>query len=78
MVDLKNIQPGVKVKSKLYAISCATGEKNKQVEWKHWWTVAGVGEEVIEVVDNKENKMFFDRSGRGLEPNKNHFIYKVK
>lgn len=78
MIDLKNIMPGQKVKSQLYAISCATGEKNKKVEWKHWWEVAEVDEEKIKVQDSKGNTMFFDRSGRGLEPNKNHFIYKVK
>lgn len=77
MVDLKNIQPGVKVKTKLHAITCV-GNENKLVEWKHRWEVVSVDEEKIEVRDNKNNIMFFDRSGRGLIPNANHFIYKVK
>ena len=30
------------------------------------------------IVKLENNTMFFDRSGRGLEPYRNHFIYKVK
>jgi len=78
MVDLKNIKVGDKVKSQLLAISCATDEVNENVEWKHWWKVIEVDEEKIKVQDNKSEIMFFDRSGRGLLPKGNHFIYKVK
>jgi hypothetical protein len=78
MIDLSNIKPGDKVKSQLRAISCATGEENEMVEWKHWWEVKEVDEEKITVRDNKGETMFFDRSGRGLIPNRNHFIYKIK
>ena len=78
MIDLKNIKVGDKLKSELRAISCATGEENELVEWKHRWEVVEVDEEKIKVQDNKNNIMFFDRSGRGLEPYRNHFIYKVK
>jgi hypothetical protein len=78
MIDLRNIKPGDKVKSELRAISCATGEENEFVEWKHRWEVVEVDEEKIKVQDSKNNTMFFDRSGRGFEPYRNHFIYKVK
>jgi hypothetical protein len=78
MIDLKNIKPGDKVKSELRAISCATGEENEMVEWKHWWTVIEVDDEKVKVQDNKGEEMFFDRSGRGFMPKTNHFIYKVK
>ena len=77
MIELKNIKPGDRVKSELRAISCATGEDNKQAEWKHWWNVVKVDDETISVSDG-ENEMFFDRSGRGFMPNTNHFIYKIK
>lgn len=78
MIDLKNIKIGDKVKSELRAISCATGEEDVQVEWKHRWDVIDVDEEKITVQDSKGNTMFFDRSGRGFMSNTNHFIYKVK
>ena len=78
MIDLKNIKPGDKVKSELRAISCATGDENKLVDWKHRWEVVEVDDEKIKVQDNKGKVMFFDRSGRGFIPNTNHFIYKVK
>lgn len=78
MIDLKNIKVGDKVKSQLIAISCATDEVDKNVEWKHLWKVVEVDEEKIKVQDNKGEIMFFDRSGRGLLPKGNHFIYKVK
>lgn len=78
MIDLKNIKSGDKVKSELRAISCTTGEKNKIVDWKHWWIVVDVDDEKIKVQDSKGEVMFFDRSGRGFMPNTNHFIYKIK
>lgn len=78
MIDLKNIKPGDKVKSELRAISCATGEQNEIVDWKHWWEVIEVDEEKIKVQDKKGEVMFFEKNGRGFMPNTNHFIYKVK
>lgn len=78
MINLENIKVGDKVKSELRAISCATGEEDDKVEWKHNWKVVEVDEEKIRVIDNKGITMFFDRSGRGFMPNTNHFIYKVK
>lgn len=78
MIDLANIKPGDKVKSFLRAISCATGEENKKVEWKHWWVVREIDEEKITVQDSSGEKMFFDKNGRGLFPKTNHFIYRVK
>lgn len=75
---MKNLKIGDKVKSELRAISCATGEENIQVDWKHWWKVIELDEEKITVQDNKGEIMFFDRSGRGFMPNTNHFIYKIK
>lgn len=78
MIDLKNIQIGDKVKSELRAISCATGDVNPIVEFKHWWTVIEVKEDEIKVVDKRGDIMFFDISGRGVIPNRNHFIYKIK
>jgi hypothetical protein len=77
-MDLSNVKIRDKVKSQLYAISCATGELNEKVEYKHWWTVVEFVEDAIKVEDKKGEIMFFDRSGRGLLPNRNHFIYKVK
>ena len=77
-MNLENIKIGDKVKSELRAISCATGEENELIEWKHWWTVIEIDEDKIKMQDSKNNVMFFDRSGRGLEPYRNHFIYKVK
>ena len=77
-MNLENIKIGAKVKSELRAISCATGEENELIEWKHWWTVIEIDEDKIKMQDSKNNIMFFDRSGRGLEPYRNHFIYKVK
>jgi len=78
MINLTNIKIGDKVKSQLLAISCATDEINPTVEWKHWWVVIDLTDEAIVVEDNKQNKMFFDRSGKGYMPNTNHFIYKIK
>lgn len=78
MIDLSNIKRGDKVKSELRAISCATGEVDKIIEWKHWWKVIEVDEEKIAVQDNVGERMFFDKNGRGLFPKTNHFIYKVK
>lgn len=78
MIDLNSIKPGDKVKSQLRAITCSTGEQKKEVEWRHWWQVVEVDDEKIKVQDSKGEIMFFDRSGRGLLPNGNHFIYKVK
>ena len=78
MIDLKNIKIGDKIKSELRAISCATGEENKQVEWKHNWIVADIDEVKIKVQDSKGDVMFFDKKGRGFIPNTNHFIYKIK
>lgn len=78
MIDLNNIKPGDRVKSELRAISCATGEQNEMVDWRHWWVVENVEEDKITVQDNKGEIMFFDKNGRGFMPNANHFIYKVK
>lgn len=78
MINLKNIKLGSKVKSELRAISCATGEQNKIIDWKHWWEVVEIDDEKIKVQDNKGEVMFFDKNGRGFIPNTNHFIYKVK
>ena len=78
MVSLIDVKVGDKIKSELRAISCATGKKNKQVDWKHRWVVVEVDDEKIKVEDNKGNTMFFDKNGRGFMPNTNHFIYKVK
>lgn len=78
MIDLSNIKPGDRVKSELRAISCATGEVNKIIEWKHWWIIVDIDEEKITVQDNSGEKMFFDKTGRGLFPKTNHFIYKIK
>ncbi len=78
MVNLINIKVGDRVKSELRAISCATGEENEQVEWKHRWIVVEVDDEKIKVEDSKGNTMFFDRNGRGFMPYTNHFIYKLE
>lgn len=78
MIDLNKIKIGDKVKSQLLAISCATDEVNESVEWKHWWKVVEVDEEKIKVQDNKNEVMFFEKSGRGVFPKTNHFVYKVK
>ncbi len=78
MINLSNIKVGNKVKSELRAISCATGEQNKIIDWKHWWEVVEIDDEKIKVQDNKGEVMFFDKNGRGFIPNTNHFIYKVK
>ena len=77
-MNLENIKIGNKVKSKLRAISCSTGEESKAIEWKHWWNVIEIDEEKIRVTDNSGEEMFFDRNGRGFIPKTNHFIYKVK
>lgn len=78
MIDLSKIKSGDKVKSQLIAISCATDEVNKNVEWKHWWIVSEVDDEKIKVEDKRGEIMFFDKKGRGLFPKTNHFIYKIK
>lgn len=78
MIDLSKLEIGTKVKTELRAISCATGEENVQVEWKHWWEVAELDEDKIKLQDSKGEVMFFDRSGRGFMPYTNHFIYKIK
>ena len=78
MINFNNLKPGSKVKTELRAISCATGEENVLVEWKHWWFVSEIDEDKITVEDSSGNKMFFDKKGRGLMPNTNHFIYKIK
>lgn len=76
---MKNIKIGDKIKSELRAITCAMNEdeEKKKVEWKHNWIVSEVDDEKIKVKDNKDEVMFFDRSGRGFMPHTNHFIYKI-
>lgn len=75
---IEKIKIGSKVKTELRAISCATGDIKPQIEWKHWWVVFDVDEDKITLKDKVGKKMFFDKSGRGLMPNTNHFIYKIK
>lgn len=80
-MDLSNVHIGQKVKSELIAITCAgkQDEITKETSWKHWWTVIEINDECIKVEDNKNKIMFFEKkSGRGVFPNTNHWIYKIK
>lgn len=78
MINLSNIKIGDKVKSELRAISCTTDDVKSQIEWKHWWEVIELDEEIIKVKDKNGDIMLFDKQGRGFIPNTNHFIYKIK
>lgn len=78
MIDLKNIKVGDKVKTQLLAFTCWDQETpKKEVTFKKWWTVETIIDEVIKIKSNNE-VMYVDLKGRGLMPNTNHHIYKLK
>lgn len=81
MMKLDNIEIGQKIKSQLIAITCAGGEDDvtKKTSWKHWWTVIEIDNNYVKVQDSKNKIMFFEKeTGRGVFPNTNHWVYKIK
>ena len=78
-MDCSGLKTGDKVKTRLVAISCATGKEDKLVEWKHWWKVEKVKDSTIILIDIKGERMEVSKlNGKGLGEKTNHWVYKIK
>lgn len=78
-MDCSGLKVGDRVKTRLVAISCATGQEDARVEWKHWWSVENIAEFVATLVDKQGQKMEVSTiNGKGLGEKTNHWVYKIK
>lgn len=78
-MDCTRLKVEDKVKTRLVAISCATGQEDEAVEWKHWWKVEKISDSVVTLVDKQGQKMEVSKiNGKGLGDKTNHWVYKIK
>ena len=78
-MDCSGLRVEDRVKTRLVAISCATGQENEMVEWKHWWKVEKIKDSTVVLVDARGERMEVNKlNGKGLGEKTNHWVYKIK